>query len=78
MIRSFVDELMKLAAMGQAKRMGKTPADVPQGQLRMGTKEEKREHGITRAEAARFSADHLVRDPKYYTHLEEMERKHEE
>ena len=43
-------------------------------QLQIGTKHEM-EHTTSKKVARRIAMDHLREDPKYYSHLERMERK---
>jgi len=43
-------------------------------QLRMGIRVEAEEHGVSKEDAKRVAKDHLLEDPKYYTHLKRMEK----
>jgi len=56
---------------------GKSPAKYDQAQLKQGIKVEM-EHTDDPAKAKEIAMDHLEEDPRYYTHLAEMERKHAE
>jgi len=47
--------------------------DFSKVQLKLGVKHEK-EHTYDRKVAKEIAKDHLAEDPKYYTHLAEMER----
>lgn len=55
---------------------GKTKIKVDPAELRLGIRIEM-EHTEDREVARQIALDHLVEDPKYYTHLSEMERKYE-
>lgn len=54
---------------------GKDPKSVDQEQLAMGIKVEQ-EHTKDPAKAREIAMDHLQEDPKYYTHLNEMENEY--
>jgi hypothetical protein len=56
---------------------GRKDSEYPQDQLRMGRKVEL-EHTNDPAKANEIAKDHLSEDPKYYTHLKEMEDKYVE
>jgi hypothetical protein len=43
-------------------------------QLRVGTKIEAGEHGLTQAQGRKVALDHLKEDPNYYTKLAKMEK----
>lgn len=51
------------------------PSEFDQKQLKMGVQHEL-EHTKDKQLAKEIAMDHLVKDPKYYTHLEAMEKKH--
>jgi len=55
---------------------GKKPSDFDAKQITLGIKVEM-EHTEDRAIAKEIAMDHLMEDPKYYTHLIQMEKKHE-
>lgn len=54
---------------------GVSLSTLPKRELARGTKHE-HEHVPSVRVARRIAADHLVEDPKYYTHLAEMEARH--
>lgn len=51
------------------------PESVDQRELKRGIKHEM-EHTDDPEVAKEIALDHLAEDPRYYTHLEQMERKH--
>lgn len=53
-----------------------TESDVDPKELALGIKVEL-EHTKDESVAKEIALDHLVEDPKYYTHLIEMEKKHD-
>ncbi|MBD3262496.1 MAG: hypothetical protein GF334_12660, partial [Candidatus Altiarchaeales archaeon] len=55
---------------------GKKPSDFDARQMAMGIKVEM-EHTDNREIAKEIAMDHLMEDPKYYTHLLRMEKKYE-
>jgi hypothetical protein len=55
----------------------KQPKDFCPKQLSMGVKTEK-EHTNNMWTALEIAMDHLSEDPKYYTHLADMEKKHQD
>lgn len=60
-----------IVAGGQSD--GKPDTGFAPGQLRTGLKHEQ-EHTLNPAAAHEIAKDHLVEDPKYYTHLEQVEK----
>jgi hypothetical protein len=53
---------------------GRSPSSFDQRQLRIGAREEAKEHGVSKSVARRIAMDHLVEDPRYYEKLKRVER----
>lgn len=58
---------------GAAERLGVTERDVSPHELHLGQKHEM-EHTDDPVLARQIALDHLAEDPRYYSHIETMER----
>lgn len=84
-VRRFWDSAKQVGVGKQVKKAeelvhggkadNKPDSEFPKDQLRMGHKVEK-EHTDSKQIANEISKDHLTEDPKYYSHLKEMEDKY--